>query len=121
MQQATLEELNSILDRTENLVFKGKESFTRLRCLNQLAHLAIYHSLDAIDSDQEEPYLNHNAIRFVDRFMVNEALLGSSDKLAGENLKTAFEKVRKQMVEDIRYFVKRASASPHLQKMTIYR
>lgn len=103
IKKATIEELISIKTRVENVAFLGQESFNRLKCMNRLAHFAIYGSIFQFQKSIENTF-GPSQVYFLDHFIFNESFLNSIEGAEAENQETGFRKVQKRLVEDIKFF-----------------
>lgn len=111
----TIEQLNSILHSTEKLLFKGRDSLLRLKCLNRVAHLAVNATLDGI-TGQEGNSFAQDQVRYMERFNLNKSCLNCLEALTGESCRLGFEKVKQRFMEDLKFFIERENASPIRQK-----
>lgn len=111
-----MQELHSLLNCVQKLEFHGRESITRLVCLNRLAHLATLASIERI-TDEEDLAFAEEQVRHMERFTRNRRCLNCMEILIGDNVRLGFGKVKQRLVEDIRFFLGREQGSPMRQKM----
>ena len=111
-----MQELLSLLNCVQKLKFLGRESITRLVCLNRLAHLATLESVESI-IDEEDLAFAEEQVRHMERFTLNRRCLNCMEILTGDNVRLGFEKIKQRLVEDILFFLEREKVSPIRQKM----
>jgi hypothetical protein len=110
VKKETIDELIAINSRIEKVTFSGKESFKSLKCLNRLAHFAIHGSIFSLQKTHDNPF-GPNPVYFLSRFIYNDSFLTSVPESDVEKQEDGFRKVKKRLIEDIKFFTDYAKLS----------